>query len=86
MVFATYSLLKVLKLKLPSLLGKSAPPQVILKSGEGYYEYTKNPLKSMPDNGMDWAFCALKNDGSYYIYYVKPYTNTGADSLQNAFC
>jgi hypothetical protein len=25
-------------------------------------------------NGMDWAFCTIKDgDGYYYIYYVKPY-------------
>jgi hypothetical protein len=32
------------------------------------------PLKCMPNNEMDWAFCVLKDDdGHYYIYYVRPY-------------
>jgi hypothetical protein len=37
------------------------------------FECREKPLKSMGFNGMDWAFCAIKDDDCYYIYYVKPY-------------
>jgi hypothetical protein len=39
-----------------------------------YHEYSGNPLILMMNDGMDWAFCIMKDDdGYYYIYYVKPY-------------
>jgi hypothetical protein len=32
----------------------------------------------MSNNGMDWAFCIMKDDDAYYyIYYVKPYAGVG---------
>jgi hypothetical protein len=31
----------------------------------------------MPNEKMDWAFCILKDDDGYYLYYVKPYARFG---------